>query len=456
MKKIHLFFTALFACVIFFTGCKKEEFIVTFNPNGGKGAIVTQSFSQKVSQSLMANTFTNRGYTFNGWNRASDGTGTAYEDEQSIKVSGHMVLYAQWLPVTGNFTVTFHPNGAIGEMPPQTFEAGEVQALPPNAFYFENYRFTGWNTSPNGNGKSFGNEQVIIIAEDIILYAQWALISSTYFVSFAANGGEGTMEPQPFKAGEYKQLKANIFTNDNLIFKNWNTKVDGTGFFYQDGAFIQINSNLILYAQWINPEGGGEPCPGIPTVTDMDGNIYNTVKIGSQCWMKENMRTTKYKTGENIPIITTNYQWYNATTGAMCYYDNEVHVNEKYGALYNGYAVNTNNLCPGGWHIPSSNEWDNLSNAIGENEGYKMKTTYNWLDYGGNDGNGSNESGFSAFPAGYRTSECSALGYYALFWTSTIEYGNYQKGRFLNYSNNFLNNDAFVQYYGLSVRCIKD
>jgi uncharacterized protein (TIGR02145 family) len=381
MKKFYLLFAALFVCVIFFTGCKKSEFIVTFDPNGG-----------------------------------------------------------------------------IGNMSPQTFETGVPQPLFPNAFFYENYEFTGWSPHPNGKGKKFVNEQSITVKEDMTLFAQWLPIENTYFVFFDANGGKGTMEPQAFKGHVYQKLDSNIFTRDGYIYKGWNTKTDGSGYFCKDEATIQIDANTMLYAQWANPEGGGKPCPGTPTVNDSDGNTYKTVQIGSQCWMKENLKTTKYKTGASIPVITDNEQWWYATSGAMCYYNNDITNKTTYGALYNAYAVNTGNLCPAGWHIPSDSEWNNLANELGGNynAGYKMKSVYGWNDYYGEDGNGDNESGFSGVPAGmrYYYDNFSSLGAVTFFWSSTNDY--YQRVRILSSSNNGLGNDYESQNSGLSVRCIKD
>jgi len=259
MKKKYAFFLATLACIFFFTGCKKDEYTVTFNPNGGKGALVTQNFTHKVAQSLMANSFTNRGFVFTGWNTASDGGGFAYKDEEIVSIAGHLVLYAQWAAVTGAFTVTFEANGGIGEMSPQTFEAGEAQALSPNAFYYEYYRFTGWNSSPNGKGKDYINEQNIVINADITLYAQWIPIINTHFVIFNANGGEGEMEPQAFKGDEIKQLDSNVYTRNGYLYKGWNTKADGMGYFLEDNATVKINANMILYAQWEDLEAGGKP-----------------------------------------------------------------------------------------------------------------------------------------------------------------------------------------------------
>jgi uncharacterized protein (TIGR02145 family)/uncharacterized repeat protein (TIGR02543 family) len=452
MKKTNLIFTALLACALFFAGCKKEEFVVTFNPNGGKGDIVTQHFTQKVTQSLMANTFTNRGFAFSGWNTNPNGSGKAYKDQESVRISEHLVLYAQWKPVSGSFTVTFKANGGTGEMAPQLFEAGVTQALSANQFSSEEYYFTGWNTSPNGTGKAYANEQKITAISDMTLYAQWKLITTTFFVTFYANGGEGVMEPQSFFGDESKELTANAFTRTDYNFTGWNTKANGTGYIFKDMERVEIHTNLALYAQWKHVDDVPKPCPDTPTVDDEDGNTYNTVQIGTQCWMKENLKTTKYNTGEDIPFVVDDYLWRNSTTEAMCYYDDWVVNSIKYGALYNGYAAMNGNLCPSGWHVPSNDEWNVLANALGGANvaGYKMKNDTGWETYWG-DGNGSNESGFSGLPAGTRQYNFYGLGGMTYFWSSTES--TYRTLSSYYYS---FGTDAEGLYLGCSVRCVKD
>jgi len=102
------------------------------------------------------------------------------------------------------------------------------------------------------------------------------------------------------------------------------------------------------------------------TVSDNEGNLYYTVKVGSQCWMTENLKTTKYRNGINIPNITGDYQWANDLTGAYCCYNNDCGTyNVIYGKLYNWYAINNSNgLCPTGWHVPSDDEWCILENTV--------------------------------------------------------------------------------------------
>jgi len=123
--------------------------------------------------------------------------------------------------------------------------------------------------------------------------------------------------------------------------------------------------------------GLGIPCPGAPTVTDFEGNQYNTVLIGNQCWMKENLKTAKYNDGTPIPNVTDGTEWYWLTTGAYVWYENDITWKDKYGALYNfSAAVNPNGLCPTGWHVPTKNEMLELTDFIGgiPQDGKKIKS----------------------------------------------------------------------------------
>jgi len=459
MKKTYLLFTAFIACIFLFTSCKKEEFIVTFNPNGGQGAPITQTFTQKVAQPLMANSFTNDGFAFTGWNTKTDGTGTSYKDEETVIILDHLVLYAQWETTAEIFTVTFHPNGATdGDMEPQQFKEGVSQALSPNGFLFDDYWFSGWNTSSDGKGKSFRNEQIVSVTSDMTLYAQWEITPNTYYITFDANEGEGAMEPQKIIGVGYHKLDSNKFTRTDHIFTGWNTKANGTGTRYGDGASIYMPENRTLYAQWA---GIPQPCPGIPNVIDVDGNSYNTVQIGSQCWTRENLKTTKYNTGETILLITDYWQWFDNKDGAMFYYNYNPDYKENYGALYSGYAAYTGNLCPKGWRVPSDEDWNELANTLGgaKKAGYKMKTMSGWHIYWEeNSGNGSNESGFTAIPAGVAMDHSfGAMSYETLFWSSTKINDYSGRARRLYGENDELSiKEIYLNGTALSIRCVKD
>ena len=206
--------------------------------------------------------------------------------------------------------------------------------------------------------------------------------------------------------------------------------------------------------------GGWNPCPGTPTVDDYDGNTYNTVQIGNQCWTKENMKTTHYESGTPIPNVTDNTAWSNLTTPAYCWFDNDsITYANTYGALYNWYTVETENMCPTGWHIPSDLEWTTLINYLGGvSYGFKLKEigTTHW-----NSPNTSatNESGFTALPGGFRNDN-SGL-FYEIgdngYWWSAKEASSFNAwSRRLDYDNGYVYRYNFNKINGFSIRCIKD
>lgn len=195
------------------------------------------------------------------------------------------------------------------------------------------------------------------------------------------------------------------------------------------------------------------------TVTDIDGNVYQIVKIGDQWWMAENLKVTHYRNGDVIPNVTDNAEWYNLTTSAYCIYDNNSANVETYGCLYNWYAVaDSRNIAPSGWHVPSDAEWTTLADYLGgvSAAGGKMKET--GTEHWASPNSGAiNECGFSALPGGYRSRATIQMGEYAYFWS-------YPEGdnlgawyRFL-YFNNSEFGRLFSSYklYGFSIRLVKD
>ena len=188
--------------------------------------------------------------------------------------------------------------------------------------------------------------------------------------------------------------------------------------------------------------------------TDYDNNKYTIVEIGTQTWMAENLKTTHYQNGDSILNITSGYQWSNSVYGAYCCYNNSYSYSEVYGLLYNYYAISdSSNLCPSGWHVPSSTEFTNLINYLdGEYiAGRKLKKadTLFWQ----NPNIATNETGFSALPGGmrgYLNGQFYNIGYLGLWWTSEL--------RLIDMTNNSSEaiNSIGNQNFGASVRCIKN
>jgi uncharacterized protein (TIGR02145 family) len=190
-------------------------------------------------------------------------------------------------------------------------------------------------------------------------------------------------------------------------------------------------------------------------ITATNDKTYKAVKIGSQVWMAENLDVTTYRNGDTIPEVQDPKAWSNLKSGAWCYYGGDKKNGEKYGRLYNWYAVNDpRGLAPRGWHVPSDAEWKKLSTFLGGYIGTspKLKSPKGW----NNAGNGTNETGFTALPGGTCSVDLFSFeGSYGYWWTST-EFDSYSAwDRFLGYNNNNIGRGVGWKQFGNSVRCIK-
>ncbi|MBR4647866.1 MAG: fibrobacter succinogenes major paralogous domain-containing protein [Bacteroidales bacterium] len=226
---------------------------------------------------------------------------------------------------------------------------------------------------------------------------------------------------------------------------------------YYVKAYVKDNYG-ISYSSEVNFVTS-QACPA--SVQDYDGNTYGVVSIGSQCWMKENLRTTHLNNGTAITLVQDSTAWSNRTTGAYCYYNKT-----NYGHLYNYYAVAYGNLCPSGWHVPSYDEvFTTLYNALdASNVGGKMKVTGTTYWMSPNTG-ATNSSGFSARGGGYRP---RGYGFRdirksAVFWTTTTYSSDYAYDFMMSYDAGELYRYGSSAYdysidkkSGLSVRCVKN
>lgn len=254
------------------------------------------------------------------------------------------------------------------------------------------------------------------------------------------------------------------------------------------------NSLGVFYGNQVEfrtPGIDGIPCPGSETISDADGNVYNTTIIGYQCWMLSNLRTTKYNTGVDLPTGHNNSEWGSLMSGAYSIYphniinglNSDAEVIEAYGLLYNWYAVNTGIICPEGWRVPSDNDWNQLTDyivfqgfpndsdnpngagnalkscrQIGSPLGGNCNTTQHprWNSHGVHFG--FDEFVFSGIPGGFRsaTGNYDANGFQGLWWSSSgnSEDNAWYRGIF-HYVGRIHRND-FSKASGFSVRCVKD
>ena len=194
-------------------------------------------------------------------------------------------------------------------------------------------------------------------------------------------------------------------------------------------------------------------------VTDIDGNVYNTVTIGSQEWMAENLNVEHYRNGDIIPQVENANEWSNLTTGAWCYYGNDPANGKIYGKLYNGYAVNDpRGLAPEGWHIPKDEEWKQLTDYLGgiKVAGGKLKAKSFWASP---NTDATNESGFNALPGDYRTSYSGFfqdISNFVCFWSGTNKYKGFNWFRALESKTSNFERDYSSKSLGYSIRCIRD
>ena len=222
-----------------------------------------------------------------------------------------------------------------------------------------------------------------------------------------------------------------------------------------------ISGETLTFTYKDSPADGG--CKNVSTykkaLTDIDGNIYHTIKIGTQVWMVENLKVTKYRNGDPIVNIPDGVQWKNSASGAYCNYDNNALNAEIYGRIYNWHAVNdSRKIAPVGWHVASDAEWTNLTNFLGGESVAGGKLKQEGLEYWWSPNAGAtNESHFTALPGGtrYFDGAFDNSGRLAYWWTSTGDPGGAWY-RYVIWEDAGVHRFGHLLESGFSVRCVKD
>lgn len=215
------------------------------------------------------------------------------------------------------------------------------------------------------------------------------------------------------------------------------------------------------------------------TIPDTDGNIYNTVTIGVQTWMKENLKTTRFNDGTSIPLVSDDSIWAGLDTPAYCWNENnETAYKKTYGALYNWHAVNTGKLCPEGWHVSADTDWTTMGEyLIANGYNYNGRTTANeygkvlasdtgWSSSSIDCAIGSdkfpdkrNSTGFSGLPGGIRSNDTTIYnrpGFFGFWWTSTERDTSFAWYRYFAFDHCGVVRSWRHKENGLSVRCVSD
>ena len=246
-------------------------------------------------------------------------------------------------------------------------------------------------------------------------------------------------------------------TGEGIFTSSITGLTDGTIYYYRAFATNSFGTTYGEQLQFITP------------VTDIEGNIYKTAKIGTQVWMAENLKTTRYNNDTQIPNITDNTEWKDLSTSAYSWYMNDEAANKNsYGAIYNWYAVSSGTLCPTGWRIPGDEDFITLEYFLGlpvaegtqwewrgTDQGKQMKNTTGWAE----GQNGTNSSGFSALPSGYRyygNGTFAGIGLLGYWWTSSPADASTAYYRRLDGGNDGIYRASAPNSAGKSVRCVKN
>ena len=347
--------------------------------------------------------------------------------------------------------------------------SGTLQNLNPlTTYYLRAY-------ARNSVGISYGNE-VSFTTQAVLLPTLTTAVVSAISSTGASTGGHVTSD-----GGALVTARGVAFgTTQNPTTINSTTN-NGTGTGVFTSTITGLAASTLYYVRayatnsvgtaYGNQESFNTLAPafscGTSTVSDIDGNNYNTIQIGQQCWTQSNLRVGKYRNGNTITNITNSTTWSQANSsniGAWCNYNNSITNGNIFGRLYNWYAVNdTRGLCPSGWHVPNDGEWTVLVNYLGGDSwaGGALKSTTILPTVGGwtsPNTSASNASGFTALPGGYRVTNGTffEVGSYGGWWSTSSTGTNLAWVRLLWYGVANVDRVSYDQRFGFSVRCIRD
>lgn len=454
------------------------SFTVSFVTDGGLPKPDNQTVLRGKFATAPSTNPARSGYRFTGWYELN---ATHDFNFSQTAITADLTIYAGWKKV---FTVTYHKNSdESGNVPtgPVVVDSGTTVTVAGNTGNLSKvgHEFKGWTTSQGGSSLV----TTITVTSNIDLYPKWEMKAPSITTAI-------TDKNCPVNDAVTFLVVA---TGVNLSY-TW--QLNGTTIGTATGSSY-TTSNLTVddvaaartYKCIVSNSAGSDDCSAtlsVSTVNDIDGNVYHQVKIGSQVWLMENLKTTHYRDGAAIPNVTDPADWEALTTPGYCWYDNSNTISDqqKWGALYNWYVVSPANpkmVAIEGWRIPTDTDWTALENYLIA-EGYNFdgttdenkfakalasKNEWNSDERTGAIGNNpsiNNAIGFSALPSGFRNYSGAIVKgtfegkYYEAYWWSAIENSSSTAyNRYLSYSSSMLMRSEYKQkQFGYSVRLLMD
>jgi uncharacterized protein (TIGR02145 family)/uncharacterized repeat protein (TIGR02543 family) len=494
-------------------------YTVTFNGNGATVDIPNAAIADSGAV-ITLEAMTRTGYNFKGWNTSSDGNGTHYSAGPSYMVTENATLYAKWIPI---YTVTYNGNGTTNGVPQAVSVDSETVITIPGQGNMARtgYSFGWWNTSSDGNGTNYSAGVSYRVTGNATLYAKWIPIYTVTYNGNNNTSGSAPKAITANFGSSVTLPGQSAMEKIGYSFGGWNTKSDGTGTNYAANSSYTVSGNVTLYAVWatpctlttiVSPSGGGSvsrspdqtnyalgasvtvtataasgyifsnwsdasmsesasitvTMNGDRTLTanfhigftftdTRDSKTYNAVKIGNQTWMVENLNYT--------PSSGNSWCYRNADSNCVKYgrlYDwaTAMNIDTSYNSnMWGGSNVKHQGVCPSGWHLPSSDEWHELTKYA--NAGGKLKSTtgWYWSQYLGG-GSGTNEFGFSALPGGCYydyDGDFKEIGSEGLWWSASWANSDSSAGAMrIDYRDMFVGLYSENKSNGYSVRCLGD
>jgi len=370
----------------------------------------------------------------------------------SLKLNGSDVLHLRatvtaidHLPASGDNSLQIYPNPMIGnstiefEIP----KAGNV--------IIELYTITGEKVTSIQKSLQAGIQKFKVSGLNAGIYTVNVKTDNIFYSGkIISNGISNGKANFAFINSSTKEYNAKLKSTKSIVPMQYNTG---------DRILLKAVSGIYSTIKTLVPVSSSSETFNFVAATDGDGNNYTTVTIGSQVWMAENLRTTKYNDGNAIPNITDDIAWHYLTTPAYCWYKNDSVTNyATYGALYNFYAAVSGKLAPKGWHVPTDDEWTKLTDYLGGGlvAGDKLKETGTAHWDSPNTG-ATNETGFTALPGGLRNQYETYfdLSYNGHWWSSSWGYTDPLIRVISKYGSAVYSNIS-IKNCGLSVRCVRD